>query len=97
MHFQENPTTGDRRTSGSMASLAGLEAALESGLPRLVNLALERILLAHAIFIGYGEGIPLIRRRTGDAQRLRLLPAPAGCTGPGWTGPRQKNASKKAR
>jgi len=60
MHFQENPTTGDRRTSGSMASLAGLEAALESGLPRLVNLALERILLAHAVFIGYGEGIPLI-------------------------------------
>ncbi len=29
--FQENPQTGDRRISGSLASLAGLEAALESG------------------------------------------------------------------
>lgn len=60
LHFQENPTTGDRRTSGSAASLAGLEAALESGNPRLIHLAIERILLAHAVFIGYGEGIPLI-------------------------------------
>lgn len=60
MHFQENPETGDRRTSGSAASLAGLEAALESGHPRLINLAIERILMAHAVFIGYGEGIPLI-------------------------------------
>ncbi len=60
MHFQENPATGDRRTSGSTASLAGLETALASGNPRLIHLALERILLAHAVFIGYGEGIPLI-------------------------------------
>ncbi|GIW26054.1 alpha-amylase family protein [Meiothermus sp.] len=60
MPFQENPLTGDRRTSGSAASLAGLEAALESGNPRLVHLAIERLLLAHAVFIGYGEGIPLI-------------------------------------
>lgn len=60
MHFQENPVTGDRRTSGMAASLAGLETALESGNPRLVNLAIERLLLAHAVFIGYGEGIPLI-------------------------------------
>jgi amylosucrase len=60
MHFQENPVTGDRRTSGSAASLAGLETALESGNPRLVNQAIERILMAHAVFIGYGEGIPLI-------------------------------------
>ncbi len=60
MHFQENPATSDRRTSGSTASLAGLETALASGNPRLIHLALERILLAHAVFIGYGEGIPLI-------------------------------------
>ncbi len=60
MHFQENLETGDRRTSGSAASLAGLETALALGNPRLVNLALERILLAHSVFIGYGEGIPLI-------------------------------------
>lgn len=60
MHFQENLETGDRRTSGSAASLAGLETALGSGNARLVHLAIERILLAHAVFIGYGEGIPLI-------------------------------------
>lgn len=60
MHFQENLETGDRRTSGSAASLTGLESALESGNHRLINLAIERILMAHAVFIGYGEGIPLI-------------------------------------
>ncbi|RDI96406.1 alpha-amylase [Meiothermus sp. QL-1] len=60
MHFQENPNTGDRRTSGMAASLAGLEAALESGHPRLISLAIERLLLAHAVIIGHGEGIPLI-------------------------------------
>lgn len=59
MPFQESPETGDRHTSGSAASLAGLEAALESGHPRLINLAIERILMAHAVFIGYGGGIPL--------------------------------------
>jgi amylosucrase len=60
MHFQDNPDTGDRRTSGSAASLAGLEHALELGDARQIDLAVERILLAHAVFIGYGEGIPLI-------------------------------------
>ena len=29
--FQDNPVTGDRRTSGTMASLAGLEDALAAG------------------------------------------------------------------
>lgn len=60
MHFQDNPDTGDRRTSGSAASLAGLESALESGNPRLISLAVERLLLAHAVYIGYGEGFPLL-------------------------------------
>ncbi|MBF6596411.1 MAG: alpha-amylase family protein [Thermaceae bacterium] len=60
MHFQDNPDTGDRRTSGSAASLAGLEVALESGNRHLIDQAIERILLAHAVFIGYGEGFPLV-------------------------------------
>lgn len=60
MHFQDNPDTGDRRTSGSAASMAGLEAALRDGNPKLVNLATERLLLAHAVYIGYGEGFPLL-------------------------------------
>ena len=49
--FQENPLTGDRRISGSLASLAGLEA----GDPD----AVRRILLVHAIVLGFG-GIPVI-------------------------------------
>jgi len=49
--FQQNEQTGDRRISGSLASLAGLEA----GDPD----AVARILLAHAIVLGFG-GLPVI-------------------------------------
>lgn len=57
--YQLNPQTGDRRISGTLASLAGLEAALEGGDPILVEMSVRRILLAHAVILGYG-GIPLI-------------------------------------
>ncbi|MFN8078022.1 MAG: alpha-amylase family protein [Kineosporiaceae bacterium] len=61
--FQVNPATGDARTSGTLASLAGLEAALEhqalTGEEHLVDLALGRIFLLHAVIYGYG-GIPLL-------------------------------------
>ena len=57
--FQDNPATGDRRTSGSLASLAGLEQALAAGDPTLVDLAVRRILLGHALIFGY-DGIPLV-------------------------------------
>jgi len=63
--FQANPTTGDARISGTLASLAGLDAALEAqraGDPTAaerVNLALGRIFLLHAVVYGYG-GIPLL-------------------------------------
>ncbi len=49
--FQENPATGDRRISGSLASLAGVEAGDPDG-P-------ARVLLAHALIMGYG-GLPVI-------------------------------------
>jgi amylosucrase len=49
--FQENPQTHDRRVSGSLASLAGLEA----GDP----LAPDRIRLVHALVLGFG-GLPVI-------------------------------------
>ncbi len=62
--FQENPATGDRRISGSLASLAGLEA----GDPWAVH----RILLAHAVILGFG-GLPVIWM--GD--ELGLLNDPA--------------------
>ncbi|UWX63699.1 amylosucrase [Deinococcus rubellus] len=54
--FQANPRTGDRRISGSAASLAGLEAAQT---PEDVSLALRRLRLLHAVTLGYG-GVPLL-------------------------------------
>lgn len=57
--FQFNPRNMDMRISGTAASLAGLEKALEQGNPLLVELALRRILLIHSIIFGMG-GIPLI-------------------------------------
>ena len=49
--FQDNPATGDRRISGSLASLAGLEADDPA--------AVDRILLLHAVVLGYG-GLPVL-------------------------------------
>jgi amylosucrase len=57
--FQYNPATGDRRISGSTASLAGLESAVAGGDPRQVDLAIARVLLAYAIVLGWG-GVPVI-------------------------------------
>lgn len=57
--FQLNPATYDRRISGSCASLAGLELALEAGDPFRVDDAIGRILLAHAVILGFG-GVPLL-------------------------------------
>ncbi len=57
--FQYNPVTQDRRISGTFASLAGLEEALEEGDAVRVTLSIERILLGHALIAGYG-GIPLV-------------------------------------
>ena len=59
VHFQSNPTTGDRRTSGSAASLAGIEHALEKRDALALNAAIERLLCAYAMVFGFG-GIPLI-------------------------------------
>jgi amylosucrase len=57
--FQENEATGDCRISGTFASLAGLERAMAEGDPGAVELAIQRILLGHAIIAAFG-GIPLI-------------------------------------
>jgi glycosidase len=57
--FQENLKTGDCRISGTCASLAGLEKALNEEGPREVELAIRRIALIHGIIMTAG-GIPLI-------------------------------------
>ncbi len=70
--YQLNPATADRRISGTTASLAGLEYALEVEDETLIELAIKRILLGHALILGYG-GIPLIFM--GDELALRNDPS----------------------
>ena len=57
--FGENPKTGDCRVCGSLASLCGLESALESRDEKQIELAQKRILLVHSIILSIG-GIPLL-------------------------------------
>jgi amylosucrase len=57
--FQQNPETGDKRISGTLASLAGLEKAMLTGDAQGIDLAVQRILMGHALIASFG-GIPLI-------------------------------------
>lgn len=57
--FQVNKATGDKRISGSFASLAGLEKALQANDGPGIETAVQRILLGHALIAAFG-GIPLI-------------------------------------
>ncbi len=57
--FSSNPKTGDARISGSLASLCGLEKALDEKNEYQIDLSIKKILLmqAHSFFLG---GIPII-------------------------------------
>ena len=66
--FQDNPATGDRRISGSAASLAGLGTALDGEDPQDVDLAVQRLVLAHLMVLGFG-GLPVLWM--GDELALR--------------------------
>ena len=68
--FQENEATGDRRISGSAASLCGLEAATT---PDERELAVRRLLLAYTVVLGFG-GLPVLWM--GDELAL--------CNDPDW-------------
>jgi len=57
--FQFNPDTGDLRISGTLASLAGLEEALEKQDSHLIEMAVRRINLLRSIVLSIG-GMPLI-------------------------------------
>ncbi len=57
--FQRNPATGDARTSGTTASLAGLDVALRSGTSVEVDAALDRVVLLYSVVYAFG-GIPLL-------------------------------------
>jgi amylosucrase len=66
--FQENLATGDARTSGTAASLCGLEQALEVGDSPLIEEAIRRLVLLYSVAFSYG-GVPLIYM--GDEVALR--------------------------
>lgn len=57
--FMYNPKNGDGRITGSAASLLGLEKGLEQTNQKLIKLAVNKILMLHAIILSYG-GIPMI-------------------------------------
>ncbi|MFN8377187.1 MAG: alpha-amylase family protein [Anaerolineae bacterium] len=57
--FNFNPRTLDMRISGTMASLAGLEQAVNSSDPLLIDRAVQRILAMFSVVLSAG-GIPLI-------------------------------------
>ena len=66
--FQENLETGDRRISGTAASLARHRGRPDSGDDSHLDLAVRRLLLAYRIVLGFG-GLPLIYM--GDELALR--------------------------
>jgi amylosucrase len=57
--FGYNAKTGDMRISGTAASLAGLEQALEQHSELAIEMAVRRILLLYSVILSTG-GIPLI-------------------------------------
>lgn len=57
--FQENPSNGDCRVCGSLASLTGLEKALAAQDEQAIDTAINRILLLHSVIFSIG-GIPLL-------------------------------------
>lgn len=57
--FQIDPASGERRTSGSAASLAGIEVAVETGNKDHLETAIARYLCAYSMVFGFG-GIPLL-------------------------------------
>jgi amylosucrase len=57
--FARKDKTGDARISGSLASLAGLENALENGDESAIDHSIDLILLLHSMIMSFG-GIPLL-------------------------------------
>jgi amylosucrase len=57
--FQHNLNTGDMRISGTLASLAGLEQAIERNDDHLKEMAVQRMLLLQGLALSVG-GIPLL-------------------------------------
>ncbi|MAD10334.1 MAG: amylosucrase, partial [Alteromonas sp.] len=65
--FAENPSNGDCRVCGSLASLCGLEGALQANDQQAIDTAMRRIMLVHGVIMSIG-GIPLLY--SGDEMGL---------------------------
>jgi amylosucrase len=57
--FGRNEKNGDSRISGSLASLVGLQVALERNDPDAIQRSIDQILLLHGMIMSFG-GIPLL-------------------------------------
>jgi len=57
--FGVNLKTGDARFSGSLASLVGLETAMEANDAQAIYLSIQTIITLHAVILSFG-GIPLL-------------------------------------
>ena len=60
VRFQSNPATGDARISGTTAALCGVDDARERGDADALYFAIRRLLLLHAVVIGWGGSVPLL-------------------------------------
>ena len=57
--FARNEKTGDARISGSLASLVGLESAVESNDVEKIDICCRHIIMLHSLIMSFG-GIPLL-------------------------------------
>lgn len=76
--FGDNQKSGDARISGALASLVGLESAIEQGNEAAINDAIKTILLLHGTILSFG-GIPLLYYgdAIGTLNNLEYLADPA--------------------
>ena len=83
--FQPDPHSGEARTSGTAAALAGLQKALVEADDERVEAALKRLLLLHGV-IYFMRGIPLLYSgdELGQLNSLAYLQDPRKATDNRW-------------
>jgi len=83
--FGENPKTGDARISGSLASLVGLESALENRDADAIDAAIKTIVLLHSVLLSFG-GMPLLYYgdELGTLNSLEYLADPVKAADSRW-------------
>ncbi|MCA9299200.1 MAG: hypothetical protein KDA28_09050, partial [Phycisphaerales bacterium] len=59
VRFGENRRTGDARIAGTLASLVGLEAAIDRDDDVAIDEAIQRVEMLHAVILSFG-GIPML-------------------------------------